>query len=73
MLKQTGLQVTNLYIAQVKHESGIIERENYNKPKPENARQTQCPEEKHDAIRSALKHFGMLYIYTIILLEYRRY
>ena len=60
VLEQTGLQVSNLYIAQVKRECGIIERENYNKPKSEDSRQPQCPEEKRKAIMEALKHFGML-------------
>lgn len=31
VLEKYGLQVTNLYIAQVKKKCGIIERENYNK------------------------------------------
>ena len=60
VLEQTGLQVSNLYIAQVKRECGIIERENYNKPKSEYSRQPQCPEEKRKAIMEALKHFGMV-------------
>ena len=60
VLEQTGLQVTNLYVAQVKRECGIIERENYNKPKSEDSRQPQCPEEKSKAIMEALKHFGMV-------------
>ena len=34
-----GFHVTNLNIAQVKQKHGIIERENYNKPKSENSRQ----------------------------------
>ena len=55
-----GMKVTNLYIAQVKKKCGIIERENYNKPKSEDARQPQCPLEKERAITEALKHFGML-------------
>lgn len=38
VLKQTGLKVSSLYIAQVKQKYGIIERENYNKPKSENAK-----------------------------------
>jgi 23S rRNA (uracil1939-C5)-methyltransferase len=41
-----GFHVTNLNIAQVKQKHGIIERENYNKPKSENSRQPGCPEEK---------------------------
>lgn len=44
------LKVSNLYIAQVKQKYGIIERENYNKPKSENAKQPKCPKEKEDAI-----------------------
>lgn len=54
------LKVSNLYIAQVKQKHGIIERENYNKPKSDDARQPQCPLEKERAITEALKHFGML-------------
>ena len=39
---------------------GIIERENYNKPKSENGRQPGCPEEKVKAIEGALRHFQMI-------------
>ena len=60
VLEHTGLKVSPLYIAQVKQKYGIIERENYNKPKSENAKQPQCPPEKERAITEALKHFGML-------------
>ena len=38
--------MTNLNIAQVKQMHGIIERENYNKPKSPESRQPGCPEEK---------------------------
>ena len=55
-----GFHVTNLNIAQVKQKHGIIERENYNKPKSENSRQPGCPEEKVKAIEEALKHFQMI-------------
>ena len=58
--EQTGLNVTPLYIAQVKQKCGIIERECYNKPKSENTKQPQCPPEKEKAIREALKHFRMI-------------
>ena len=54
------LKVSNLYIAQVKQKYGIIERENYNKPKSENAKQPKCPKEKEDAIVKALRHFQMI-------------
>lgn len=55
-----GMKVSNLYIAQVKAKYGIIERENYNKPKTDDARQPQCPTEKEDAIVEALKTFKMV-------------
>ena len=54
------LRVSNLYIAQVKQKYGIIERENYNKAKNENAKQPQCPKEKENVIVEALKHFQMI-------------
>lgn len=60
VLEYTGLKVSSLYIAQVKQKCGIIERENYNKPKSENAKQPQCPHDKEKAIKEALKHFGMI-------------
>ena len=60
VLQQTGLKVSSLYIAQVKQKYGIIERENYNKPKSENAKQPKCPPEKEAAITEALKYFGMI-------------
>ena len=60
VLEHTGLKVSYLYIAQVKQKYGIIERENYNKPKFENAKQPQCPPEKEKAITEALRHFGMI-------------
>ena len=60
VLQQTGLKVSSLYIAQIKQKHGIIERENYNKPKSENARQPKCPPKKEAAITEALKYFGMI-------------
>ena len=60
VLKQSGLKVSNLYIAQVKQKCGIIERANYNLPKSENSRQPKCPPEKEAAIRAALEHFRMI-------------
>lgn len=60
VFEHTGLKVSHLYIAQVKQKYGIIERENYNKPKSENARQPKCPPEKEAAIIDALRYFGMI-------------
>ena len=55
-----GFHVSHLNIAQVKRKHGIIERENYNKPKSADSRQPGCPEEKVEAIEAALKHFQMI-------------
>ena len=55
-----GMKVSNLYIAQVKAKYGIIERENYNKPKSDDARQPKCPKEKENAIVEALRYFRMI-------------
>ena len=55
-----GMHVTNLNIAQVKQKNGIIERENYNKPKSPDSKQPQCPEEKVKAIEDAMRHFQMI-------------
>ena len=55
-----GMKVSSLYIAQVKQKHGIIERENYNKSKSEDAKQPQCPREREEAIVEALKYFGMV-------------
>ena len=55
-----GMKVSNLYIAQVKAKYGIIERENYNKPKSNYNRQPRCPSEKETAIRDALKFYKII-------------
>lgn len=60
VLERSGLKVSSLYIAQVKQKCGIIERENYNKPKSDDARQPQCPPEKEKAIMEALRYYGMI-------------
>lgn len=46
VLAHSGLKVSSLYIAQVKQKCDIIERDNYNKPKADGAKQPQCPMEK---------------------------
>ena len=65
--EHTGLTVSSLYIAQVKQKRGIIERENYNKPKSEYAKQPHMPSvtqdvtpEKETAIRASLEYFKMI-------------
>ena len=60
VLEHSGLKVSQLNIAQVKRKYGIIERENYNKPKSKNTKRPQCPPEKKTAIMEALRNFGMI-------------
>ena len=60
VLKEFGLKVSSLYISQVKRKCGIEVGENYNLPKSENARVPQCPKEKEDAIKAALKYYAMI-------------
>ena len=60
VLEHTGLKVSSLYIAQVEQKCGIVERENHNKAKSEDAKQPQCPPEKEKAILEALRHFRMI-------------
>ena len=60
VLKESGLKVSSLYISQVKRKCGIEVGENYNLPKSENTRVPQCPKEKEDAIKAALKYFAMI-------------
>lgn len=55
-----GFHVTNLNIAQVKQKHGIIERENYNKPKSPDSKQPGCSEGKVKAIEDAMRHFQMI-------------
>ena len=54
-----GLHVSNLYIAQVKREFGIIERINYNVGEGKN-RVPKVTPEKREAIIDALKYFQMI-------------
>ena len=60
VMNQLNEVVTNLNIAQVKQKHGIIERENYNKPKSPDSKQPGCTEEKVKAIEDAMRHFQMI-------------
>ena len=57
--EEFGLNVSNLYIAQVKREFGIVERINYNIG-AEGHKVPQVTEEKRKAIMDALNHFKMI-------------
>ena len=60
VLEHTGLKVSSLYISQVKRKCGLDVGKNYNLAKSEDSRQPQCPPEKENAIREAMKYFGMI-------------
>ena len=55
-----GVNVHASYIAQVKRMCGLDMGENYNKSKKENPEVKQCPQEKVEYIKDALRHFGVL-------------
>ena len=58
-----GLNVSSLYIAQIKDKCGLDKRDNYNLPKSEDAKVpkcTKCTPEKEIAIMDAFRHFGMI-------------
>ena len=60
VLEQTGLEVSSLYIAQIKKKCGLDVGENFNLFKSENTRQPQCTPEKEEAIMQAFRHFGII-------------
>ncbi len=59
VLDKFGLNVSQLYIAQVKRKHGLIERINYNVGNGK-ARVPQVPPEKEQAIEEALRYFKMI-------------
>ena len=58
--EHTGLTIPSLNIAQIKQKCGNIKRENYNKVKSKDARQSKYPKEKEEPIVAALKFFKMI-------------
>ena len=55
-----GVNVHTSYIAQAKRMCGLDMGENYNKSKKENSEVKQCPQEKVEYIKDALKHWGLI-------------
>ena len=55
-----GVNVHTSYIAQVKRMCGLDMGENYNKSKKEKPEVKQCPQEKVEYIKHALRHFGVI-------------
>lgn len=60
ILKEHGVKVSTLYIAQTKRKCGLEVGEHYNKSKKDEAKQAQCPEDKEKLIIEALRHFKMI-------------
>ena len=56
-----GVNVHTSYIAQVKRMCGLDMGENYNKSKKENPEVKQCPQEKVEYIKDALRHFELIW------------
>ena len=55
-----GVNVQTSYIAQVKRMCGLDMGENYNKSKKENPEVKQCPQEKVEYIKDALRYFKLI-------------
>ena len=55
-----GVNVHTSYIAQVKRMCGLDMGENYNKFKKENPEVKQCPQEKVEYIKDALRYYNMI-------------
>ena len=55
-----GVNVHTSYIAQVKRMCGLDMEECYNKSKKENPEVKQCPQEKVEYVKDALKHFNLI-------------
>lgn len=55
-----GVNVHTSYIAQVKRMCGLDMGENYNKSKKENPEVKQCPQEKVEYIKDALRYFRLI-------------
>lgn len=56
-----GVNVHTSYIAQVKRMCGLDMGENYNKSKKEIPEVKQCPQEKVEYIKDALRHFKLIW------------
>ena len=54
------VNVHTSHIAQVKRMCGLDMGENYNKSKKDNPEVKQCPQEKVEYIKDALRHFGLI-------------
>ena len=60
ILKEHGVKVSTLYIAQTKRKCGLEVGEHYNKSKKDETKQAQCPKDKEKLIIEALRLFKMI-------------
>ena len=60
ILRTHGLNVSTLYISQVKRKLGLEVGKSYNQAKSDNAKVPHCPKDKENAIVDALKYFKMV-------------
>ena len=60
VLNKHDMKVSNLYISQIKKKCGLEVGKNYNVSKKENPIVPNCPPEKEEAIKEALKNFKMI-------------
>lgn len=60
IMDKYGVNVHTSYIAQVKRMCGLDMGENYNKSKKENAEVKQCPQDKVEYIKDALRYYHLI-------------
>ncbi|MFI3326168.1 MAG: 23S rRNA (uracil(1939)-C(5))-methyltransferase RlmD [Clostridia bacterium] len=60
VLKEFDLKVSTIYISQIKKKCGLEVGKSYNTSKKDNQTIPQCPKDKENAIKAALKYFKMI-------------
>ena len=60
VLRTHGLNVSTLYISQVKRKLGLEVGKSYHQAKSDNAKVPHCPKDKENAIVDALKYYKMV-------------
>lgn len=60
VLRTHGLNVSTLYISQVKRKLGLEVGKSYNQAKSDNTKVQHCPKDKENAIVDALKYYKMV-------------
>ena len=60
VLKNHGLKVSSLYIANLKDELGLDKQFSYEKAEMSAEKRPKCPPEKREAILDAFRHFGLI-------------